>query len=421
MTRNRSSVPTEYRLVATLLLVIIGSYLATQWLLSSLDSGTPTIVVDAIEVSVISILATVGLWWTLLRGLRERHRSQTFDQQLQAALQMAATETAGHEVVRRALDSIGVLGHAQLKLADSSEAHLKVAVDHQRGTPVAACDVSAPFDCPAIRRAQTSRFGSDKALDACPWLIERSAAQPAGVEAGAVCVPINVVGRAIGVLHIAGHAGRLPSATMVRDVEAIAERAGTRLGMLRVMAQTHLQAATDPLTGLLNRRSLENQVHELLRSQRQFSLAMGDLDHFKALNDTHGHDAGDRALRVFSRTVRAALRGDDIISRYGGEEFVFVLPGLTSAEAASALERIRESLALAVNAGNVPPFTASFGVADSTSAADIEELLRLADNALFQAKRDGRNRVVIDRAGTHEQDTIHTADHGTARASAQRH
>jgi diguanylate cyclase (GGDEF)-like protein len=145
---------------------------------------------------------------------------------------------------------------------------------------------------------------------------------------------------------------------------------------------------------------------------------MGDLDHFKALNDTHGHDAGDRALRVFARTMRAALRGDDIVSRYGGEEFVLVLPDLSVEEARSALERIRESLALAINAGNVPPFTASFGVAHSSNAEDIEELLRVADAALFRAKREGRNRVVVD-AGTNGAGTNGGGDSGTTSGSAE--
>lgn len=314
---------------------------------------------------------------------------------------MAPTEEAAYEVVRRALAVTGVSGHAQLKLADTSEAHLKVSVDFAHGPEVSPCEVLAPFECPAIRRAQTTVFASGEALDACPWLIERDAAQPGGGHVGAVCVPLSSVGRSIGVLHVAARESNLPKATVIRDVEVIAERAGTRLGMLRVMTQTHLQAATDPLTGLLNRRSFENRVHELLRGQKPFSVAMGDLDHFKKLNDTHGHDAGDRALRVFARTSRAALRADDIISRYGGEEFVFVFPDLSPEETGGALERLREALALEVNAGKVPPFTASFGVAHSTDADGIEELLRIADSALFEAKRNGRNRVVIDHGASH--------------------
>jgi len=387
---------TEYRLLVALVSVIVASYLLTQWLLAEFVPDAGKAVVDLAEVAAITVLSSVGLWWTVIRYLRDRHRSQLFDQQLQAALNMAPDEAAGYDVVARALDAVGVIGHAQLKLADSSEAHLKVTVEHERGRGVTACDVTGPFQCPAIRRAQTSRFPAHTALDACPWLSTAATQRPVGAAVGAVCVPLNVVGRAIGVLHVAAPAEALPGQRAVRDLEAIAERAGARIGMLRVLEQTHLQAATDPLTGLLNRRSLENQLHELMRSHRQFCLVMGDLDHFKALNDTHGHEAGDRALRVFAKTVRSVLRSEDIISRYGGEEFVFVLPDRSVSEAAGAFERVREALALAANAGNVPPFTASFGVAHSSAAEGLDELVRAADHALFRAKRGGRNRTVVD-------------------------
>ena len=162
------------------------------------------------------------------------------------------------------------------------------------------------------------------------------------------------------------------------------------------MEQTSLQAATDPLTGLLNRRTVEDRAHELFRQRVPFALSIGDLDHFKALNDTHGHDAGDRALRLFARTLQTTLRDDDVVARFGGEEFVILFPGRTMAEAAAALERVREHLALAIGAGPVPGFTASFGVSHCDDWTNLDEMLRAADNALFRAKREGRDRVAVD-------------------------
>jgi diguanylate cyclase (GGDEF)-like protein len=388
----------EYRLLAFLVSVVVASYVLAQLVLHNV-SGMPTIAVDLIEATVIATVTTGGLWWGIIRGLRVQHVVQDFDQRLQDALQMAATEAAGYDVVSRAVDIVGVQGRTQLLLADSSEAHLKTAVDYGHQADTAGCAVGAPFDCPAIRRGQTTRFESATALDSCPWLASR-ADDSAGAAGAALCIPLTVVGRSIGVLHVATAQSGPPNAVQARHLESIAERAGARIGMLRVMEQTYLQAATDPLTGLLNRRSLENKIHELLRGQQQFAVAMGDLDNFKMLNDTHGHDAGDRALRVFARTVRTALRGDDLVSRYGGEEFVLVFPGLSATGAARALERVREALALAVGAGTAPPFTASFGVAASADANGLEELLRLADAALFQAKRQGRNRVVVDQSAS---------------------
>ena len=137
--------------------------------------------------------------------------------------------------------------------------------------------------------------------------------------------------------------GNPPVGTDLGALEAIASQAGSQIGMLRVMSATTLQAATDPLTGMLNRRSLENKVHEMIRRGTPFTLAMGDLDHFKRLNDTHGHDAGDRALRLFARTTLRVLRAEDLICRFGGEEFVFVFPDRTVHETVGALERLTRS------------------------------------------------------------------------------
>jgi diguanylate cyclase (GGDEF)-like protein len=123
---------------------------------------------------------------------------------------------------------------------------------------------------------------------------------------------------------------------------------------------------------------------------------MGDLDHFKKLNDTHGHEAGDRALRAFSQTLRATLRGEDLVCRYGGEEFVILFPHRSSNEAAAALSRVQQELLVSVAGGTVAPFTVSFGVARADQDQTLEDVCRAADAALFRAKREGRNRIVID-------------------------
>ncbi len=104
---------------------------------------------------------------------------------------------------------------------------------------------------------------------------------------------------------------------------------------------------------------------------------MADLDHFKALNDTYGHEAGDKALRHFSTIVRANLRPQDVPCRFGGEEFVFVLPGYDAETAAAAMERLRVALGESFN-GTGPIYSASFGVADSADGTDLESLLRVA-------------------------------------------
>jgi diguanylate cyclase (GGDEF)-like protein len=197
------------------------------------------------------------------------------------------------------------------------------------------------------------------------------------------------------VIHTTGVHGVPLDDARIDDLETLANQAGARLGMLRVMAETQLQASTDGLTGLINRRTLENAARNLRASQRSFALVMADLDRFKELNDTHGHEAGDRALRIFAQTVRETLRTGDVACRFGGEEFTLVLPELGIDDAAELMEQVRANLAVAVGRGDAPRFTASFGVVHSTDADTFDELVSIADRALFAAKHAGRDRVAI--------------------------
>jgi len=315
---------------------------------------------------------------------------QQFRARVHRAMEMAEDEDAAVEVVARALAVALPGSRADLLLADSSRAHYRLAtstgLDDGR---TLGCDVATPTACPAARRAQTSVFPSSEDLDACPHLRGRASGA-----CSAVCVPVTVMGKPMGTLHAPGRVGEPLDRDHVAALETIASVAGSRITVMRAMARTQLQAATDPLTGLLNRRMFENQARELLLDQTTGVVAMGDLDHFKAVNDTHGHDSGDRALRLFSQTLRSCLRPEDLACRFGGEEFVLVLPRCSITEATAVLERVREQLALNLSQGDVPPFTVSFGICEMGADESLEGLIRAADAALLQAKADGRNRVV---------------------------
>ena len=126
---------------------------------------------------------------------------------------------------------------------------------------------------------------------------------------------------------------------------------------------------------------------------------MADLDHFKALNDTYGHETGDRALRLFARVLRDSLRSSDIISRYGGEEFAIAFPDCSAIEATRALNTAHAQLDAAITVGGLPKFTSSFGITDAEPGEELAAVLRRADDALLLAKRQGRDRVVLHDAG----------------------
>jgi diguanylate cyclase (GGDEF)-like protein len=158
------------------------------------------------------------------------------------------------------------------------------------------------------------------------------------------------------------------------------------------VAALNSAAFSDPLTGLSNRRALEE-----LRLPSGYSLIEMDLDHFKAVNDTCGHDAGDRVLKRFSRELRASVREQDRTFRLGGEEFLVLLPEADQATALRVAERIRHSVSRIDLAGDAPGgrITVSLGVSSKTpdQSSDFSELMEQADRALYAAKRSGRDRV----------------------------
>jgi len=203
------------------------------------------------------------------------------------------------------------------------------------------------------------------------------------------------MGRTVGVIHATGDQHRSFADDTVRDLEVLANLAGARIGMLRVMSETQLQATTDSLTGLLNRRSFEDKAAALRRKEALIAVAMADLDHFKLLNDTYGHDTGDRALRLFARVLSESVRADDLVCREGGEEFVVAMPGCNTEKVREILEALRGRLDAAITVAGLPKFTISFGVVEAGDHEDLPVTIARADAALFQAKESGRDQVVV--------------------------
>ncbi|MCW5720566.1 MAG: PleD family two-component system response regulator [Devosia sp.] len=165
-------------------------------------------------------------------------------------------------------------------------------------------------------------------------------------------------------------------------------------------------AVTDELTGLYNRRYFDRHLNVMLgkaqAQERDMALMILDIDHFKAVNDNYGHDIGDAVLREFSARLKRNVRGVDLACRFGGEEFVVLMPDTDVSNAEMVAERVRQAIAerpFEVGLGRPLSVTVSVGVSLNESAADTPEtLIKRADVALYRAKREGRNRVVLDAA-----------------------
>ena len=333
---------------------------------------------------------------TMLGNLRERElvmrddsRRQELEGRLHRALEMADEEPNALTVVARAMSEIVPSVPVQFLVTGDGDQTLSHAVA-STVEPGSRCPVAETQSCVAIRNGRPMTFESSEALDACPKLRGRAEGP-----LSAACVPVMFNGTVLGILHATGPTDRPCGDSELAGLRTLAGQSAARLGMIRSMTTTKAQAMTDPLTGLRNRRGFDAEARRQFGDRVPFTLAMADVDRFKMLNDTYGHEVGDAALKLFADVMESTARAGDQIARWGGEEFVLLLPGCTGDEAVVVLDRLRGRLATRLQAGGVPPFTASFGVAESSDFRSLDDVIRAADVALYAAKESGRDRVTV--------------------------
>ncbi|MFA1802467.1 diguanylate cyclase [Xanthomonas campestris pv. campestris] len=309
-------------------------------------------------------------------------------------LQSCVSAEEALDVTSRTLAHLlpGIAGSVYLLRASQDRAEV---ISHW-GTPlVHSASHLLPEECWALRRGQPHLI-EDLARDAPCAHIDLP---DASVAITTACLPMSAQGTQLGFLFLSAP-GPAPMPRL-EIAEAAAEQLSLALSNLRLRESLRRQSIRDALTGLYNRRYLEEALsHELARCARRdlpLSVLMLDVDHFKQFNDGQGHAGGDLLLAAVGELLLTRLRAEDVACRYGGEEFTVILPETDGEEAMRVAEQIRGHIAaLAVSDGQraLPRVTASIGVASFPADGELgSALIQKADAALYVAKRQGRNRV----------------------------
>jgi diguanylate cyclase (GGDEF)-like protein len=329
-----------------------------------------------------------------LDSMVARHEDERAFQRTQVefvdAMQVTESEEEAHQLIKRHVErSIGDSSVVVLNRNNSNDRlESRTAVD-----PVSALaqglDGATPRSCLAVRFGRRHEGGGDReSLLSC----EVCGKTPDL----ATCNPLLVGGEVIGSVLI-NHPEPLEPAEDMRVRESVTQAAPV-LANLRNLAIAEMRASTDVLTGLPNNRAVQDTLKQFVahasRAQSPLVAALLDLDHFKQINDTFGHGRGDEVLAAVAETMRAAVRASDFVGRYGGEEFLILLPDTDRVGGLALAEKVRAAIGQVTLPSIDRQITASIGIAVlPDDAIDSDTLVRNADRALYAAKSNGRNRV----------------------------
>lgn len=330
----------------------------------------------------------------MMRALKERSQRATLLAKMGELLQSCHTRDEVFAAALGFAPKIFPIRRGAVALFNSSRDLVEVAGEwHECQMPVTSFE---PDSCWALRTGKPHLVVAGDSTARC--------GHAAGISNTYLCVPILAQGEALGILHIQA-TDENPSLgeAELSFKTTFAAQVGLSVANIRLREALQAQSTKDPLTGLYNRRylqeMLDREIRRAIRSEQHLGILMLDLDHFKKFNDTYGHEAGDAVLRETASFLVRSIRVEDFVCRYGGEEFVVVLPTADLRAAEARAGRIRSKLRDLVvmhDGRSLGVITASVGVAALPDHGMSEkELLQAADAALYRAKREGRDRVVV--------------------------
>ncbi len=259
-----------------------------------------------------------------------------------------------------------------------------------------------PSDCWALRRGHIHDIGFERTINPPCRHIDAG-------DKPYLCIPLLAQGTALGIIHLLVDPVTMPE-TQKQHCRNLAATAADSISLglanLRLRESLHALSIRDPLTGLYNRRFMEEalarEISRMTRADKFLAVAMLDIDHFKRFNDAYGHEAGDVVLKEFALLLSSFREGSDLACRYGGEEFLLILPELVPEQAIKRLDAFRETvghLTVMLHGKPLPSITVSIGVASLPAHGSTSEgLIKAADDALYRAKQNGRNRVELATA-----------------------
>jgi diguanylate cyclase (GGDEF)-like protein/PAS domain S-box-containing protein len=340
----------------------------------------------------------------LVNELQLRTTQMTFLNEMGDMLQCCGSREEAYKVVEQSARKLfPVATSGALLVFRSSRNALETVCAW--GEKSATETTTVPDDCWALRRGRANWSESPDGGIVCAHIKHP-------VAASYLCVPLAAQSDVLGILHLQYDRSESAFGTVVfetlqdsqqRLATSVASQIALSLASINLRETLRDQSIRDPLTGLFNRRFMQECLdRELLRAKRKnhpLTVLFLDLDHFKRFNDTFGHEAGDMVLRSMAEVFRQYFRGDDVVCRYGGEEFAAILPESTAKDAEDRANKLRlaaKNLQLKHQGRTLDPVSVSIGVASFPEhGSTTEELLRVADQGLYQSKADGRDRVTV--------------------------
>lgn len=341
----------------------------------------------------VSGLLLAAAIWLLRRANQRESRRLRLQRELRELLEVSDSEDESHVLLIRHIERVVPGSGAMVMRRNNSDDRLDPVPSHTvAGSPLSelVTDQLKPRSCMAVRlsRSYERRSGEEPLLrcEAC-----------GNIGGDVACEPLLVGGQVIGSVLVARERA-IEERERTRLRESVTQAAPI-LANQRNLALAETRAASDPLTGLPNRRAADETLARLAahagRTVSPLAVMLLDLDHFKQVNDIHGHHRGDQALAAVAQILTGSLRASDFAARYGGEEFLILLPDTDRLGARTIAEKLRGQIERA-DLSPVASLTGSFGIAVlPDDASDLGRLVRKADRALYAAKAGGRNRVEL--------------------------